>query len=120
MFTTHDASLLTGGLFRRDQVWFTEKNQAGATDLYSLQDFKDVREDESFDKGYLRGRYRAIPFVRSFDFPPVPGAHAEAAVQRVEPSPRASLGRPGADRKSQKTVLIALEDEKSARLYFQV
>ncbi|MFO0953711.1 MAG: ATP-binding protein [Isosphaeraceae bacterium] len=70
VFTTHDTSLLSGRLFRRDQVWFTEKDRAGATDLYSLHDVKDVRADDSFEKGYLRGRYGAIPFFREFDFPP--------------------------------------------------
>jgi energy-coupling factor transporter ATP-binding protein EcfA2 len=68
VFTTHDTSLLSGSLFRRDQVWFTEKDSSGATDLYSLHDIKNVREDEAFEKGYLRGRYGAIPFFGSFDF----------------------------------------------------
>lgn len=71
VFTTHDASLLSGSLFRRDQVWFTEKDPAGATDLYSLQDVKGVRQDEPFEKGYMRGRYGAIPFFGRFDFPSV-------------------------------------------------
>ncbi len=79
VFATHDTSLLSGRLFRRDQVWFTEKNQRGATDLYSLQDIKGVREDEPFEKGYLRGRYGAIPFFGQLDFPPVLEEPAEAA-----------------------------------------
>jgi AAA15 family ATPase/GTPase len=70
IFATHDASLLSGSLFRRDQVWLTEKNASGSTDLYSLHDIKDVRDDDPFDKGYLRGRYGAIPFLGDFDFPP--------------------------------------------------
>lgn len=68
VFATHDATLLSGQLFRRDQIWFTEKDPAGATDLYSLQDIKGVREGEPFEKGYLRGRYGAIPFFGQFDF----------------------------------------------------
>ena len=72
VFATHDTSLLSARFFRRDQVWFTEKNPAGATDLYSLQDIKGVREDEPFEKGYLRGRYGAIPFFGQFDFPAIP------------------------------------------------
>ena len=79
VFATHDTSLLSGKLFRRDQVWFTEKDGSGATDLYSLNDIKGVREDESFEKGYMRGRYGAIPFFGSFDFPPVSQEPAEAA-----------------------------------------
>lgn len=54
------------------------KDASGATDLYSLNDIKGVREDESFEKGYLRGRYGAIPFFGSFDFPQVPEESAEA------------------------------------------
>jgi AAA15 family ATPase/GTPase len=78
VFATHDFSLLSGSLFRRDQVWFTEKNESGATDLYSLHDIKGVRDDEPFEKGYLRGRYGAIPFFGQFDFPPVAEEPAEA------------------------------------------
>jgi hypothetical protein len=71
IFATHDTSLLSGKLFRRDQVWFTEKDRGGATDLYSLQDLKGVRDDEPFEKGYIRGRYGAIPFFGELDFPQV-------------------------------------------------
>jgi uncharacterized protein len=78
VFATHDASLLSGSLFRRDQVWFTEKDSGGATDLYSLQDIKGIRDDEPFEKGYLRGRYGAIPFFGQFDFPPVSEEPTEA------------------------------------------
>ncbi|MEP7343186.1 MAG: ATP-binding protein [Acidobacteriota bacterium] len=62
IFTTHDTSLLTNTLFRRDQIWFAEKKEAGATDLYSLAEFK-VRNDASYEKDYIQGRYGAVPFV---------------------------------------------------------
>jgi predicted ATPase len=55
VFATHDTSLLSGQLFWRDQDWFTEKDANGATDLYSLNDIRGVREDESFEKGYYPG-----------------------------------------------------------------
>jgi AAA15 family ATPase/GTPase len=71
ILATHDSSLLGGQLFRRDQVWFTEKSTGGATDLYSLNDIKDVRAEDPIEKGYLRGRYGAIPFFGKFDFPPI-------------------------------------------------
>ena len=64
VMTTHDATLLTGGLFRRDQIWITEKSREGATTLYPLSDYK-VRQDESLQKGYLAGRYGGIPFLGS-------------------------------------------------------
>lgn len=62
VFNTHDTSLLGSGLFRRDQVWFLEKDQTGASHLYSLLDFSP-RKEEALEKGYLQGRYGAIPFL---------------------------------------------------------
>ena len=62
IFATHDTNLLDNKFFRRDQVWFMEKNRFGATDLYSLVDFK-VRNDASFEKDYIAGKYGAIPFL---------------------------------------------------------
>lgn len=60
--TTHDTALLDREFFRRDQVWFTEKDSKSSTKLYSLMEFKP-RKDESLQKGYLQGRYGAIPFI---------------------------------------------------------
>ena len=62
LFTTHNPLLLDKTLLRRDQIWFTEKDQEGATRLYPLTDFKP-RKDESLIKGYLAGRYGGIPFI---------------------------------------------------------
>jgi uncharacterized protein len=78
VFATHDTALLGGKLFRRDQVWLTEKSGTGETDLYSLHDIKGVREDEAIESGYLRGRYGAIPFFSPYDFPPAPQREEEA------------------------------------------
>ena len=62
IFNTHDTTLLDNSLFRRDQIWFTEKDQDGATHLYSLLEYSP-RKGESLAKGYLQGRYGAIPFL---------------------------------------------------------
>ncbi len=62
VFTTHNPILLDGELMRRDQIWFTEKSPAGATHLYPLTDYQP-RKDEALAKGYLAGRYGAIPFM---------------------------------------------------------
>ncbi len=62
IFTTHNATLLDQSLMRRDQIWFTEKTHAGATRLYPLTDFQP-RKDEALAKGYLAGRYGAIPYL---------------------------------------------------------
>ena len=62
LFTAHDTFLLSAGLFRRDQVWFTQKDSFGATELYSLAEYK-VRNTSPFEKEYLRGRYGATPLI---------------------------------------------------------
>ncbi len=67
IFSTHAVNLLNLDIFRRDQIWFTEKNnENGITDLYSLSDFS-VRKEENIQKGYLNGRYGAIPFIRDIN-----------------------------------------------------
>jgi AAA15 family ATPase/GTPase len=62
LFTTHKPLLLDATLVRRDQVWFTEKDSEGAAHLYPLTDFSP-RKGESLVRGYLSGRYGAVPFV---------------------------------------------------------
>ena len=66
VFTTHDTNLLGTTLgeppLRRDQIWFTEKDEEGATKLYPLTDYKP-RKSENLERGYLQGRYGAIPFL---------------------------------------------------------
>lgn len=67
IFTTHAINLLNLELLRRDQIWFTEKNpKNGVSDLYPLDSFS-VRKDENIQKGYINGRYGAIPFIRDID-----------------------------------------------------
>lgn len=62
VFTTHSPTLLDTDLLRRDQIWFTEKDESGATRLYPLSDYQP-RKGEAIAKGYLAGRYGAIPFI---------------------------------------------------------
>lgn len=67
IITTHDTNLLRGELFRRDQIWFAEKNEFGVSDIYSLVEYKinqanSVRNDATFNKDYLLGKYGAIPY----------------------------------------------------------
>lgn len=64
IFTTHDTDLLDLDFIRRDQIWFTElKPETRSTDLYSLSELKNVRKDENIQKGYISGKYGAIPIV---------------------------------------------------------
>ncbi|MEG3873576.1 MULTISPECIES: ATP-binding protein [unclassified Microcoleus] len=65
IFTTHDTNLLSSKSFRKDQIWFTEKDNKGATDLYSLVEYK-VGKDASFERDYIIGKYGAIPFIGNF------------------------------------------------------
>lgn len=62
--STHNTSILDRALFRRDQVWFVEKDRVGASKIYPLTDFKP-RNDESFERAYMRGRYGAQPILPS-------------------------------------------------------
>ena len=59
--TTHDTNLMRAPLLRRDQLWFTEKDVGGATRLYPLTDIR-TRKGDDIGKGYLQGRYGAVPF----------------------------------------------------------
>lgn len=63
IFTTHDTNLLNNKIFRRDQIWFAEKDRFEATHLHSLVEYK-VRNDASFESDYIQGKYGAIPFLR--------------------------------------------------------
>ena len=68
IITTHDTTVLDKETFRRDQIWFVEKDAENATQLYPLSDFSP-RKEEAWQKGYLKGRYGALPYVnlRAFD-----------------------------------------------------
>ncbi len=67
IFAIHDISLLNKETFRRDQIWFIEKDQFGSSELFSLADFKTekVRNKSAFDKNYNEGKYGAIPYFES-------------------------------------------------------
>lgn len=69
IFNTHDTNLLDTSLLRRDQIWFTEKDDGGATHLFPLTDFR-ARKYENIERGYLQGRYGAVPSVRTPDLLP--------------------------------------------------
>jgi len=66
IFTTHDISLLKEELLRRDQIYFTDKNKIGATELFSLSDISE-RKGVDFAKRYLEGRYDALPYLSDFE-----------------------------------------------------
>ena len=65
IFNTNDTNLLDLNILRRDQIWFIGKdNDTGISDLYSLCDFS-VRKQENVGKGYMLGRYGAVPFIKN-------------------------------------------------------
>lgn len=63
IFSTHNTNLLNMKKMRKDQVYFVNKREDGSTDLYSLYDFKDFRENMDAEKAYLQGRFDAIPYI---------------------------------------------------------
>ena len=71
IFATHDTNLLSNKIFRRDQIWFAEKNREDeSTDIYPLSDIREqngdkIRNDRVYEKDYINGKYGAIPFLRS-------------------------------------------------------
>ncbi|EGZ49952.1 RloA protein [Neisseria wadsworthii 9715] len=67
IFTTHETSILNQDVFRRDQVWFCERNQEQETVVYPLSDFSPKKGKENLEAAYLSGRYGALPFLRSLD-----------------------------------------------------
>jgi len=68
IFTTHDTNLLDREIFRRDQIYFTEKDQYGESHLYSLIEYKTKpRNDEAYEKNYIAGKYGGIPFIGDFE-----------------------------------------------------
>jgi AAA15 family ATPase/GTPase len=79
IFTTHNPLLLDMTILRRDQIWFVDKTQDGESFLYPLTDYKP-RADESLVRGYLSGRYGAVP-----DLPP--GLTEETATEQDPPNP---------------------------------
>ena len=65
IFTSHDISLLNLNLFRNDQIWFAQLGKDRATELYSLVEIKNIRADENIAKGYIMGRYGAVPSFKN-------------------------------------------------------
>ncbi|MEA2104773.1 MAG: ATP-binding protein, partial [Candidatus Cloacimonadota bacterium] len=67
LFSTHNTNIMNRKMFRRDQIYFVEKDKYGESELYSLYDYKKVRDDASYDKDYLLGKYGAIPYLSDFE-----------------------------------------------------
>lgn len=63
LFTSHDTSIVADNLMRADQIWFTQKNEYGESELYSAQDFEDMKVHVPFEEFYRRGRFGALPKV---------------------------------------------------------
>ncbi len=65
LFSSHNTNLIDVKRLRKDQIVFVNKNEEGATEVYSLYDFKDFRENMDAEKGYIQGRFDAVPYVDS-------------------------------------------------------
>jgi hypothetical protein len=77
IFTTHDTQLMTQDIFRRDEIWITERDQFGASKLVAFSEFKDVRKDKDIRRSYLQGRMGGVPRIRTASSP----CEDEATVQ---------------------------------------
>jgi hypothetical protein len=67
IFTTHDVNLLDQNTIRKDQVWFTGKDKCGVSELFSLSDFDDVREDTPFAKWYINNKFGGVPSLKPIE-----------------------------------------------------
>jgi len=68
IFASHETTLLDRELLRKDQIWFTEKNKYGETQLFSAQDFEKVKGDEPFDRWYMQGKFGGQPNIKEVEF----------------------------------------------------
>ena len=64
IFSTHNTAILDQSILRRDQVWFCERNEARATTLYPLTDFRSLERFKNLERSYLTGRFGALPYIR--------------------------------------------------------
>lgn len=81
IYTTHDITLLDKKFFRRDQIWFVQKDEFGYSQISALSDFK-VRSDASFEKDYLAGVYGGIPYLKEFNRLYLHFNYSDAALHR--------------------------------------
>ena len=65
IFTTHDTQVMTQDIFRRDEMWITERDRSGASKLVAFSEFKEVRKDKDIRKSYLQGRLGGVPRIRT-------------------------------------------------------
>ena len=67
IFTTHDVNLLDQNSIRKDQIWFTEKDKYGVSEMFTLSDFEDVREETLFAKWYMNNKFGGVPSLQSLE-----------------------------------------------------
>jgi hypothetical protein len=65
---THEVTLLDKEVFRKDQIWFCEKDRYGVTEIFSAKDFDGVRDDTPFDKWYMNGKFGGQPKIKELEF----------------------------------------------------
>jgi AAA15 family ATPase/GTPase len=68
IFATHETTLLDNSLFRTDQIWFTEKNKFGETELFSASDFEGIQNNAPLQNWYLAGKFDAQPHIKEIEF----------------------------------------------------
>jgi AAA15 family ATPase/GTPase len=68
VLATHEVTLLDKEVFRKDQIWFCEKDQFGSTEIFSAKEFEGVRDDTPFDKWYVNGKFGGQPKIKELEF----------------------------------------------------
>jgi hypothetical protein len=110
LFTSHDTNLMDPAVMRRDQFYFAEKNQAHATQLYSLSDLKGIRNDADFARQYLGGYYGAVPMLNNL-------ATMDATMEKTRPSttPSTASNRRGHQAVYSPTIFLTKQSAKAPR-----
>ena len=68
IFTSQDTNLLDQTLFDKEQIWFVEKDEYGASHLTGLSEYRDIRKQEKIEEKYIKGKYGVIPYLGTFKF----------------------------------------------------
>lgn len=68
IFSTHDTNMISQELFKKDQVWLTQKDRYGSTNIYSLAEIKGIKKNEKLERQYMKGRYGGVPYIDTIEF----------------------------------------------------
>ena len=120
IFTTHDVMLMDQRLFRRDEMWVTEREPTGCTTLFSFSDYKNIRYDKNIRKSYLEGRLGGIPRILLTMKPGKPKRYRRQRTRYLMGKGRRQFKRPSPYREYRRLFVIATEGDKTEPEYFRI